>query len=357
MTTSPSGTCITECTRSTIAFCLFCVVAATVVLVDICARSKPLALWMDGERQGRVRAAQITYRHKGFYESMEDQVMLDFLPSGDYSQGSVCLVGASTLAVATRIWDLPPGEQALIHNFGTPETCHTMHFQMLEYLTDHRDLLRAGPENTLIVIAVTYHCGLCKNGPRDPFVASATKYGHYAYDQDRGLQPGPARPVLRWIQTEKSRIPGFLRMSRELAIAHVKLAFNIDPGPLRRRHDPIVYNDRMRRKMGESWIKNQDDQIAAFDRMSDYVLERKIHLAVVLLPLASWDDELPFEARYNARMTALCQAKGVPLYDWSGMLGDDEFGDGNHANISGMEKLHAALMGLAFAHLQRKAKQ
>src|SRR5262249_41779687 len=152
------------------------------------------------------------------------------------SQRSVCLIGASTLAVATRLWDLPDDQQRIVHNLAIPSTCHTMHLQILKYLIDYKDLLRAGPDKTLVVLGVTYHCALCKDGPHVPFVASATKYGHSAYDRPLGLRPGPAHAMLQWVRTERSRIPVFLRRCLELAVVHVKMALYIAPGPPLRQH-------------------------------------------------------------------------------------------------------------------------
>src|SRR5262245_58109762 len=95
-------------TESLTAIFLLVVVSTVIAGVDLASRSKDLALSVDHEREGRIRAARTRYLHKGFYETMGDQSLLEEMPRADYSRGSVCLIGGSTLAVATRVWDLPP---------------------------------------------------------------------------------------------------------------------------------------------------------------------------------------------------------------------------------------------------------
>jgi hypothetical protein len=38
-------------------------------------------------------------------------------------------------------------------------------------------------------------------------------------------------------------------------------------------------------------------------------------------------------------MREICQARHIPTIDWSRVLPDDDFGDGVHVNVMGMEKL------------------
>ena len=35
------------------------------------------------------------------------------------------------------------------------------------------------------------------------------------------------------------------------------------------------------------------------------------------------------------------------MYDWSRMIGDEDFGDSNHLNLDGMEKLQRAFLEIA----------
>jgi hypothetical protein len=103
--------------------------------------------------------------------------------------------------------------------------------------------------------------------------------------------------------------------------------------------------------MGDNWEADMDGQLREFGQMVDYLAERQVKIAVVLMPMGSWDQNLPYQARYNAAMTALCREKNVPLYDWAALLDDEEFGDQAHANYLGAEKLTQRLAELALEHL------
>jgi hypothetical protein len=141
-------------------------------------------------------------------------------------------------------------------------------------------------------------------------------------------------------------------MCRAFAIEHLERAVGIDPAPVRRL-DPQKYNAFWRRIMGDQWESGLDSQLVEFARMIDFLRDHGVHVGVVLFPLPSWEDNLPFEARYNLEMTALCRLKDVALYDWSRKLADDDFGDDVHVNASGAEKTHRALLDLAAPHLRR----
>jgi hypothetical protein len=340
------------CAQRAIALWLFCLVAVTVALIDFGARNEQLALWMDREREARVRQARSTFVHKGFYDTVMDQMLLDDVPNADFSKGGVCLIGSSTVVVATRLWDLPVDQRRLIHNFGFPGTCHALQFHWLRYLIEHRQMLRAGGDKTLVIVGTHYGSANCKDEPRDPFPYSLRRYGLYDFDRDQGIRSVPIHPLRRSIEIEKARIPGFLAAWYHFATVHVQLILGIDPAPCR-VHRPNEYNDFSRKSvMGSNWERKVDIQVAEFGRMVDYIRDRKARLVVVLLPLGSWDNQIPFEGRYNAAMTTLCRAKGVPLYDWSRMLDDEDFGDASHVNLLGTDKLHPALLDIGLRHLR-----
>jgi hypothetical protein len=337
--------------ETAVALGLLCGIGTTIAAVDVAARNKPLALWMYREREELDRRSCNHYVHKGFYDSVIDQMLLDELPAADYSQGGVCLIGNSSFATATKLWALPPEQKTLIHNFAQPGACHTMQFANLRNLVEHEGLLRAGADKTLVIFGASYHSAACIGGPQDPFVVGLERHGFFVYDPAGEIRPVPVHPILRWIETERARMPGFLTMCCEFARVHLQQGLGLDPAP-RRIHHPEQYNRFWQKLLGDNWEQRFSDQVAEFGRMCDYVRDHGAHLAVVILPLASWDDNLPFEQAYNSEITELCHARGVPLYDWSQMLDDEEFGDASHVNFMGMEKLHAALLEMALTHLR-----
>jgi len=342
---SASSTRMSPRRRSAFAVCLLGVVVATTAIIDTGARNKGLALWMDREREARVRDERRVFTHKGFYDSSMDQMLLDELPNADYSRGSVCLIGSSNIMSSTRLWELPDEQRALIHNYGLPGTCHALHFHLLRFLIEQQQLLRAGGDKTLVIFGITYSNIHCTDG------YLLNRSGLYTFDKAEGIRAAPVHPLKRWLITEKSRIPGFLFACREFAVAGAAKLAGLPLGS-RRVHDRDDLNKFWREYVGVDWEQSLQTQIAVFERTLEYLKARHVRIAVILLPCPSWDGELPFRAHYNPEVARVCSASGVPLHDLSRMLDDEEFGDGSHVNLYGMDRLNSAILDIAMPHLR-----
>ena len=130
-------------TRRAIALTILGIVLALTCALDLVARNRSLTFRMEQEYADWVRPTR-ELRHIGAFDTTVDRILLDEWPNADYSRGSVCVMGSSTAVVATRLWELPEAQRALIHNYSFAGTCHKMHFQLLRYLIEHENLLKAG---------------------------------------------------------------------------------------------------------------------------------------------------------------------------------------------------------------------
>ena len=119
-----------------------------------------------------------------------------------------------------------------------------------------------------------------------------------------------------------------------------------------RRHHPAEDHQFWHEYMGEGWETELEVQLREFTRTVEYLQAHRVRIAVVLLPQPSWESELPYEGVYNVRIKELCGEREVEVHDWAGSLNDDDFGDGAHVNVYGMEKLHRAIMEIALGHLR-----
>jgi hypothetical protein len=119
-----------------------------------------------------------------------------------------------------------------------------------------------------------------------------------------------------------------------------------------RKHNLENYYAFRVRLMGKNWERMESRQAVYIGEMLDYLCSRKVKVVVVLLPLASWEQNLPFGRCYNKMINDLCENRHVELKDWSRMLDDEEFGDSSHPNAPGAEKLNKAFLELALPHLR-----
>ncbi len=351
---SAGATCRSAARAQTLAATVvLCTMGVTFAVLDAAARNQSLAGWIDRQSQETRRATKGIFSYTGYFVDFEDRLLLDELPAADYSRGGVYLIGSSNLKWATMFWELPPPQQALIHNYALGACGHTQQFQFLRYLIERQNLLQAGGEKTLVIFGVSYHNIAHQHDPDGFFVNLWKRHGFYTCSPTEGIAPLPVSALRRFFHVERVRIAGFLAKLRPCIFGEVRRLWREDSPAPPRVHNPKEYNDLRRKVLGADWKVKLADQTAEFARMIDYLRARDVRVAVVLLPQGSWEANLPFERTYNEEISRICRTKALPLFDWSHMLDDDDFADSNHPNLFGMEKLQKAFLGIALPHLRR----
>ena len=66
----------------------------------------------------------------------------------------------------------------------------------------------------------------------------------------------------------------------------------------------------------------------------------------------TWMDQLPFKARYETLIRALCQTTDTPLVDFSRAIPDEAFVDSNHLTVEGQQQFRNLIIGEITNHLQ-----
>jgi hypothetical protein len=324
-------------------------VASVCIGFGAAGRCSSLVDAMDRVIEHRYAQAKIVPWNHGAFIDLEDRLLLDELPSDDYSRGGVYLIGASKLKWATRLWELPQEERSLIHNYGIGASSHTGQFQFVRYLVEKRDLLRAGGEKNLIVFGVAYHCTPFSCGPASFWAELWRRRGLYEYSPEMGISEARRNPLSRFYRVERARVAGMAEKAKKcLMVCCERL---VRDAPPRREHDRDQYCRVLRTFMGRDWIKKMANDTREFALTLDYLRDRNVAVLVVVLPNGSWEDELPFAEEYNKQVQAICQSKGVEFFDWSHMLPDEDFGDTAHTNLAGIAKLQPAFLQLARPHL------
>ncbi len=329
-------------------------VALSVLAIELALHNEAFGAWMD-RRWADVNDTSNEYKRQ--YLDTEDRVVLQDMADLDTSRGGVYFFGASNMKWSMRTPDLPPDVQKLVHNFGAGEGSPYFNQQLTEFLVKHKELLKAGPEKTLIV----YGTGFINAKPSVESTSAFfpnlwRRYGLYGYSYKEGIMPVSRGSWLDAYFLEKARcssfIQGLIDKAGRMAV----------PNALRRRKtekDPAAFAADYQRRMGPDWETNLDLHRKELQAWFDDVKREKMNFAIVLLPLASWHKPLPYPPKYRATIDEFCKqnrnadGKEVPLYDLSAIASDDDFADHIHMNAQGLPKTDAALMEIARQFLEK----
>jgi hypothetical protein len=306
-------------------------------------------IWMD-RKWAEVNETSVEYRRQ--YLDTEDRVVLQEVADLDPSAGGVYFFGASNMKWSMCAPDLPPQERKLVHNLGAGEGSPYFHRQFTEFLVEHKGLLRAGPDRTLIVYGASFiNAKPAVDNPTTVFSNLWRRYGLYRYDFQTGIEP-LSRGVAcdAWL-LEKARaasfVQGLIDRGERMAV----------PKALRRRNtdkDPLAYAAAYKTRMGPDWEEEIRQHRRELQEWFDYVRAKGMDFEIVLMPLASWHQAIPHPAKYQEMIEEFCKTNHVTLIDCSKLLPDDDFLDHIHVNAQGLTKIDSALMDVARKFLREK---
>ena len=322
---------------------LLLIIGGTCLGVDYLSRSSRVASWLMRSELRKWKQENLQYQHRIYFADFEDRLLLEELPQADYSTGGVYFLGASNIKVSIMPWLLDDELRRRTGNYGLSAARHSQQFQFLRLLVEHRGLAAAG-DKTLIVLGL-YHTTAVAVGDGDNaeyFASLFRRHGLYTYDPAGGMAPVALSDLERTIRIRKARCAGFLKALRTGGTRN-----SFKPA----RHNPEAYRQDRIKYMGPRWKEEMADQVAELDRMIAYIQAHNLRVMAVYLPLASWDNSLPYAAEYKRLTQAICQGRNVPVTDFSDLLADDKFHDSTHANYVGQQKLHQALLEIVKAHL------
>ncbi len=325
-------------------------IGLSVLAMEAALHNEALGIWVD-RRFAEANDGANLYRR--LYVDNEDRALLDELEALDVSHGGVYFFGGSNMMWATCTPDLPPAQRRLVHNFGVGGESSARYVrQYVEFLVNHKDLLQAGADKSLIVFGT---CFLNIKPPRDDtgnvFTNMWRRRGLYQYDFDTGIQPVPMSDVVREYTIRKGRYASLVQGCLE------RFERGMVPKALRRRRtsqNADVYAADYQHRLGPHWQEDLAAHRTDLQSLADYLKREKTNFVIVLLPLASWHKPLPYPAKYRAMIEEFCTTNHVPLVDCSNLLTDDDFVDHIHVNQKGLPTIDAALMDIARKFLQEK---
>jgi hypothetical protein len=335
----------------TIGMMLLALAMGVVVGLDLLARNKAIAAWFDRKDMESSRQTRALHYHLNYAHTQEELWLFD-LSKMDFSKGGVYFLGPSAVELCTRLWELPPNLQTLIHNFGVSTANTEGDLALLRFLIEKKGLLAAGGEKTLVVLDATYiNVWYPADALPDSFTNAMQIHGLYFCDPQRGIQEVPVNPVAKFIDFEESREAGFMIAIRDVLSHQVSRWRHHGVEPLR-PFTPDIYANSRKRNMGPDWKSEIKDSIAVFRQVIDYLQSLHVSIRVVIMPYGQWEKNLPYEDEYTRETLALCAEKHVPVSDWSDLLTDDEFADSTHANSYGVDKIQPLFLDMALTFLR-----
>jgi hypothetical protein len=331
---------------------LFLLVTSLFAGLDLLTHSKDLAAWLDRQEEESSRQTRKTLLHVGYWQTMDELWIYGELPHLDVSKGGVYLLGASDVQCATKLWELSPDLQALIHNFGISDSNPKGELVELRYLIENRGILTAGGEKSLVVLGADYHTA------RHPsqllsaaFIDNWERRGLFVCDPQNGIRAVPVNAISKCLDFEVTRAGAGLARFRNLFF-HQFIRWRHHGTEPPRTHDLTFYTVNCRREMGSDWKEKIEAYIQTFGETLDYLVAQHVQTRVILMPQGSWYDDLPYEQEFREQIRTLCAGKQIPVSDWSTMLTDEDFADSIHPNVYGMEKFHPAFLKIALSFLR-----
>jgi hypothetical protein len=328
--------------------------AMTVVLASLAllTHSNALAAWIDRKNEESCRQTRTLLLHRGWFQSSEELWIYDQPPQTDYSKGGVYFLGASCVKFSTKLWELPPDLQALIHNYGMPAANHKSESVLLRYLIDERGMLKAGGAKNLVVFGVSYETACYPSQSLPPEWLNAwDRHGFFACDPQQGIRAVPVSAISKFIEFEETFQAECMIRLQKIFLQQIIRWRHHGTEPARRLN-PALYIAKRRADMGPDWKRRITEDVQVFGETIDYLRERHVQIRVVRMPEGSWERDLPYSAEAWRQIIALCAEKHIPASDWSGMLTDEEFADSGHPNIFGMEKIQPAFLEIALPFLR-----
>jgi len=320
--------------------------------LDLFTRCAPLTGWLDRRKEESYRQTLNYVCHIVHFQLQEEQLLYEDLPAMDFSRGGVGFFGASEVEFSTMFWKLPQDIQSLVHNFGMPACNQESELVWLRFLIEQRGYLQAGGDKNLIVLGTTYHTAFypCRE-VTPPFADALERHGLFVCDARQGIRPLRSNPIAKLIDFEETR-QGVCMVKLRDAVVQQLSRWRHGGAEPSRTHDPAIYAQWRRSEMGADWKEKIDGSVAVLRETIDYLLARNARIRIVLMPLGSWENGLPYAAEYRRQVNSLCAEYQIPLSDWSGLLADGDFADSAHPDIFGIEKIQPAFLDFAIPFLR-----
>jgi hypothetical protein len=349
-TQDPAGENVSTKQVNGLPLLMLSVVAGTCLILVAAANSAVVHEWMreTSWQQSKSKKLMPLFCTNDHFIDAQDRILHDQIPSADFSRGGVHFVGACNLAWGLKLWEEPAAIRSLVRNFGVQGTSHADQFDMIRFLVENEGLLKAGAEKTLIVLGTDYHVSheARVNGNwRMDMRRAWTRRGFYTIDQNDAIHRAALSPAAETIIRERVKITGFLK---EL----VNIAYVATPLKRARVHDPNMYREEWKIAMHSDWQERIRVDLAAFAETINYLKSHGAKVAVIEMPRASWDANIPFNDFYDKEVPKICNASEVKYYDFSRLVNDDDFASSSHLTPNGVEKLQAAVRPIYLEHLR-----
>jgi len=325
------------------------VVVASIFAVDALARNESLVRWIHSRWVEKWQGSNHCAPHWPYFFP-GDCVILDHIPNADFSRGGAYYFGSSNLGTGIMPWSLTPEARELVHDYNVPGSNHTDQGNLIRYLIESEDLLAAGPDKTLVVLAIFYG-----SSKLESWFPNLFTHGFYTYSREEGMRRTGVPWLYRFLEIEKMRCRWFLVTCR--LVLHMKSDLTIDadliPHTWTKPYAEKEFKKLWTKRMGPDWKENMVVELKALEATLDLLKAKKVPVEIALLPVGSWPRELPFHKPFVEGVKAITDRQSVPLHDFSELLTDDEFVDQIHMNHAGALEINAALTEIALRHLRR----
>jgi hypothetical protein len=207
----------------------------------------------------------------------------------------------------------------------------------MRFLIDENHLLSAGGDKTMVLVGLSYTDAV-EPGPTRAqyFPGYFDRAGAYRYDVHNGITPVVMSGVERAIRIEFARCRS--------------VVLRLLPGPRVALHEPLniaAFRVDNTDRLGPDWKQSVQTQLSQLGAMVDDLHNRGVHVAGILIPEGSWNEQVPGHDVYMTGVKDLFENRGLPIYDYSHLVKDEDFNDALHSGAAGTEQIHRRLVKIA----------
>ncbi len=263
-----------------------------------------LAFAMDERAVSESHAAQVSrwketssiYAYRGGWTTTARYLFLEDIPSVDHERGGVFFFGASNLVSGLHVWLLEPPERSRIHNYGIAGISFSQQLQFLRFLERYEGLFRSPPGRTAVVL-----CLSPVGAVRQQYFPALFDHGILRYDEEDGLHPASMPSFERRLRVWRMRSADFFELARyRLGVTWRRLR-DAEGGanpPPSRLEDREALGREWSALMEPRWRVEMPEELAALERTVRYLEERGARVQAVLMPMPSWQRDLPHVAPF-----------------------------------------------------------
>lgn len=306
---------------------------ATVGIAVLCTKVTTIEAALNNIDRHSAEERGTLYEDKGYFQDRCERMVFEDIPQNDDKKPGVYLFGSSLVVHALRLWDAEPWEREYIHDRAVKGSNALRLRHLCQYLVERGNKVSADNQKKLLIFGIGYTSAIGLLKHHQVYFKHLWEDHHfYKYDEQRGIEEVPYSPLSWFYRTNRIKTAGFVNAVHSAVEKSIK-SMSGAKSTSNRNTKPNI--ERMKVIMGPNWEQKIDDELKEIGILIDYCQSQNVRFQFVLMPMATWVDELPCKDYFNDGLKKLCEQRGVAILDLSQLVPDEEYVDSAHYTVRG----------------------